>query len=60
MTFLYTVMNYQKENLKKQSHLLLQQQRKNKACRNKFNQEGKRQYLENYKTLKKEIEEDTK
>ena len=28
-------------------------------CRNKFNQGGKDLYLENYRTLKKEIEEDT-
>ena len=28
-------------------------------CRNKFNQGGKDLYLENYRTLKKEIEENT-
>ena len=46
----------QKEKLKRQSHLPLQQ--KFKIPSNKFNQGGKDLYSENYRTLKKEIEED--
>ena len=40
------IMNHQKEKFRKQSHLLLQQQQKNKVSRNKFNQGGKRPILE--------------
>ena len=52
-------MNSQKEKLRKQSYLLLQQQ-KNKVCKNKLYQGDKRPVLENYKTLKKEIEDTNK
>ena len=39
-------MSYQKEKLRKQFHLLLQQQQQqNKVPRNKFNQRGKRPVL---------------
>ena len=49
-------MNYQKGKLRKSNS---QQLQKNKILRNKLNQGLKDLYLENYKTLKKEIEEDT-
>ena len=38
--FYTLIMNYQKEKLRKQSHLKLHQ--KNKISRNKYNQDGKR------------------
>ena len=44
MAFLYTNNDYEKEKLRKKSHLLLKQQ-KNKVCENKFNQGGKRPVL---------------
>ena len=47
-----------KEKLWKHSHLPLQQ--KNKIPRNKPDQRGKKFYAENYKTLIKEIKEDSK
>ena len=48
-------MNHHKGNKEKQSHLQWHQ----KIPRNRFNQECKRAMPENYKTLKKEIEENT-
>ena len=50
-------MNYQKGKLRKQYHSQLFQ--KYKIYKNKFNQEVKDLYLENFKTLKKETGEDT-
>ena len=38
-------MNYQKEKLRKQFHLLLQQKEKTKVPQNKFNQEDRRPVL---------------
>ena len=46
-------MNYQKEKLRKQSHLQLHQKRIN------LTKEVKDLYSENYKTLMKEIEDNT-
>ena len=52
------ITNYQKEKLRKQSHL--QCFRKIKIPRDKFNQGGAKDlYTENYKTLMKETGEDT-
>ena len=45
------------EKLRKHSHLPLQQ--KNKICRNKPPKEMKDLYAQNYKTLMKEIKDDT-
>ena len=59
VTFLYTNNGLEKEKLKKHSHLLLQQKLINKVPRNKFNQGGKDLYSKNYRTLKKQIKEDT-
>ena len=50
-------MNYQKGKLRKQYHSQLFQ--KYKIYKNKFNQEVKDLYLENFKTLKKDTEEAT-
>ena len=50
-------MKDQKEKLRKRSHSPLQQ--KNKIPRNKPTEGGKRLYSENYKTLMKEIKDDT-
>ena len=50
-------MNYQKEKLRKNP--IHYSNKKNKVPRNKLNQGGKRHVLENYRTLKKEIKEDT-
>ena len=47
-------MKYQKEKVKTKNHV------KNKQTRNKLNQEVKDIFAENYKTLIKEIEEDSK
>ena len=55
--FYTPVLHNQRAKLKKQSHLLLQQN-KNNIPRNKFNQGGKRPVFKNYRTLKKETEED--
>ena len=51
-------MSDQKEQLRKQFHLLLQQQQKMFPKIN-LTKEVKVLYSENYRTLKKEIEEDT-
>ena len=51
-------MNSQEEQLRKQSHLLLQQQ-KNKVPRNKLAKEIKYLYYEFYKILKQEIKDNT-
>ena len=48
-------MSYQKEKLRKQFHLLLQQ--KNKVPRNKF-KKVRDLYSENYRPLKKQIKEE--
>ena len=50
-------MNYHKETLEKNP--MYYSNKKNKLPRNKFSQGYKRPYLEIYRTLKKEIEEDT-
>ena len=52
-------MNYEKEKIRKQSHLQFQQQQKNKVPSNKFNKETKELHFENYRALRKETEEDT-
>jgi len=51
-------MKQQKEKLRKQSHLQLHQN--NRIPKNKPNQRGERPVSENYKTLMKEIQDDTK
>ncbi|KAF6284456.1 hypothetical protein mRhiFer1_009219 [Rhinolophus ferrumequinum] len=64
VAFVYTNNNYQKAKLRKQSHLQLHQ-KQNKTNKQKnpleinLTKEIKDLYLENYKTQKKEIEEDT-
>ena len=50
-------MKNQKEKLKNQSHAPLQQ-KKNKISRNKLPKETKELYIENCKTLMKEIKDD--
>ena len=57
MYFHTPVMNYQKDKLRKQYYLLVEQQ-KNKIPRDKFNHVGNL-YSENYRIMKKEIEEHT-
>ena len=57
LNFYMPIMNYQKGKLRKQSHSQLLQN--NKLSRNIPKQGVKDLYLENCKTLKKEIEEDT-
>ena len=53
-------MNYQKEKLRKQSHLQLYQKvNKIKYLGINLTKDVNDLYSENYKTLKKEIEEDT-
>ena len=52
--FYIPIVSYQKERLKKQFHLLLQQQ-KNKVPRNAYNQGGKKLYLENHRPLRKAV-----
>ena len=52
-------MKNQKEKLKNQSHAPLQQ-KKNKISRNKLPKETKELYIENCKTLMKEIRDDIK
>ena len=52
-------MNYQKKNLRKQSHLPLHQKRI-KCLGINLPKEAKDLYSENYKTLMKEIEDNTK
>ena len=52
-------MNYQKEELRKQSHLS-SHQKKIKCLRINLPKEVKFLYLENYKMLMKEIKDDTK
>lgn len=53
--FLYLKINYKKEKLEKIIIAL-----KKLICRNKFNKEIKYLFLENYKILSKETEEDIK
>ena len=50
-------MKYQKQKLGKNPAYY--SNKKNKVSRNKLNQSGKRPFSENYRTLKKEIKEDT-
>ena len=57
LRFYMLIMNYQKEKLRKQSHLQLH--KKNKYLGINLTKETKDLYTENYKTLKKEIKEDT-
>ena len=52
-------MNYQKGKLRKQSHLQLHLKKKKKPLGINLTKEAKELYSENYKTLKKEIEEHT-
>ena len=54
----YTIINYQKEKLRKRFHLLLQQQKRYLGIN--LTKDVKDLYLENYKTLKKETEVVTK
>ena len=54
--FCTRTMKYQKQKLGKNT--IYYSNKKNKVARNKFNQGGKDPYLENYRTLKKEIKED--
>ena len=55
-SFLYTNNEISETEIRKKSHLIQQQE---KVPRNKHNQGGKDLYSENYRTLKKEIKEDT-
>ena len=57
-SYMLTMKN-QKEKLKNQSHAPLQQ-KKNKISRNKLPKETKELYIENCKTLMKEIKDDIK
>ena len=57
-SYILTMKN-QKEKLKNQSHAPLQQ-KKNKISRNKLPKETKELYIENCKTLMKEIKDDIK
>ena len=56
--FYRPIINHQKEKSRNQSHLQSHQNRK--IPRNKSDQRGKNVYLENYKTLMKETEDDRK
>lgn len=57
--FCTLIMNYQKEKSRKQFHY--DHIKNNKIPRNKFNKGGERSaHTENYKTLMKEIEDNTK
>ena len=58
MHFNTLIMNYQKEKFKKQLHFQLHQKEKKKLEIN-LTKEVKDLYIENYKTLMKETEEDT-
>lgn len=51
------IINYEKREARKHYHLQLHQ--KNKMSKNKFTKEDKDIYFENYKTLMKEIGDDT-
>ena len=57
MAFLYTNNEISQTEVRKNP--IYYSNKKNKVPRNKFNQEVKDLYSENYRTLKKEIKEDT-
>ena len=59
MDFYTPITNHQREKLRKRCPATYNYIKKKKIPRNKFTKEIKDLYLENYKTLKREIEEYT-